>query len=107
MQKAKTFEVTSNLCESTKSMIENELKRIVVSAKRHSLYQLLWVALFFPIGIVGLIISYIIYRKDIPMHECMQAETFYEMARSIRLIHTVRAHATRHKGRVGFFRNRE
>jgi len=63
--KAKTFEVTSILVESTKSMIKNELKRIIVSAKRHSLYQLFWVALFLPIGIIGLIISYFIYRKDI------------------------------------------
>jgi len=38
-----------------------------VSAKRHSLYQLFWVALFFPIAIISLIMSYIIYRKDIPM----------------------------------------
>jgi len=37
-------------------MIKNELKRIIVSAKRH---------LFLPIGIVGLIITYFIYRKDI------------------------------------------
>jgi len=46
-------------------MIKNELKRIIVSAKRHSLYQLFWVTLFLPIGIVGLIITYFIYRKDI------------------------------------------
>jgi len=64
-QKAKKFEVTSILVESTKSMIKNELKRIIVSAKRHSLYQLFWVALFLPIGIIGLIMTYFIYRKDI------------------------------------------
>ena len=46
-------------------MTRNELKRIVVSAKRHSLYQLFWVAILFPIGIIGLIMSYFIYRKDI------------------------------------------
>jgi hypothetical protein len=46
-------------------MNKNELKRIIVSAKRHSLYQLFWVALFLPIGIIGLIITYFIYRKDI------------------------------------------
>jgi len=46
-------------------MIKNELKRIIVSAKRHSVYQLFWVALFLPIGIIGLIITYFIYRKDI------------------------------------------
>jgi hypothetical protein len=61
------FEVTSIFVESIKSMIKNELKRIIVSAKRHSLYQLFWVALFCPIGIVGLIISYFIYRKDMPI----------------------------------------
>ncbi len=46
-------------------MIRDELKSIIVSAKRHSLYQLFWIALFLPIGIIGLIISYFIYRKDI------------------------------------------
>jgi len=59
------FEVTPILVESTKNMIKNELKRIIVSAKRHSLYQLFWVALFVPIGIIGLIMTYFIYRKDI------------------------------------------
>jgi hypothetical protein len=59
------FEVTSILVERIEGMAKTELKRIVVSAKRHSLYQLFWVALFLPIGIVGLIISYFIYRKDI------------------------------------------
>lgn len=48
-------------------MTRDELRRIIVSAKRHSLYQLFWVALFFPIGIIGLIMSYIIYRRDISM----------------------------------------
>jgi len=48
-------------------MTRDELRRIIVSAKRHSLYQLFWVALFFPIGIVVLIMSYIIYRRDISM----------------------------------------
>ena len=64
-RKAKTFEAISVLVESEKSMTRNELKRIIVSAKRHSLYQLFWIALFLPIGIIGLIMSYIIYRKDI------------------------------------------
>jgi len=59
------FEVTPILVESTKNMIKNELKRIIVSAKRHSLYQLFWVALFFPIGIISVIMTYFIYRKDI------------------------------------------
>jgi len=48
-------------------MTRDELRRIIVSAKRHSLYQLFWVALFLPIGIIGLIMSYIIYRRDISM----------------------------------------
>ncbi|MDH5734419.1 MAG: hypothetical protein OEY88_11670 [Candidatus Bathyarchaeota archaeon] len=51
--------------ESENGMTKNELKRITVSAKRHSLYQLFWVALFLPIAIIVLITSYIIYRKDL------------------------------------------
>jgi hypothetical protein len=57
---------------SENSMAKNELKRITVSAKRHSLYQLFWIALFFPIAIIVLIMSYIIYRKDISKKNLLQ-----------------------------------
>jgi len=66
-QKPEIFRAMFISVESQNGMKKNELKRIIVSAKRHSLYQLFWVALFFPIAVIGLIMSYIIYRKDISM----------------------------------------
>jgi hypothetical protein len=66
-QKPEIFEAIFISVESQNGMNKNELRRIIVSAKRHNLYQLFWVALFFPIAITSLIMSYIIYRKDIPM----------------------------------------
>ena len=53
-------------------MHKNELRRITVSAKRHSLYQLFWIALFLPIAIIVLIMSFIIYRKDIPIKNLLE-----------------------------------
>ncbi len=60
------------LIEGENSMHKNELRRITVSAKRHSLYQLFWIALFLPIAIIVLIMSYIIYREDIPIKNLLE-----------------------------------
>ena len=65
-------------------MHKNELRRITVSAKRHSLYQLFWIALFLPIFIIVLIMSFIIYRKDISIKnllKIMKEKNLLEMLR--------------------------
>jgi len=53
-------------------MHKNELRRITVSAKRHSLYQLFWIALLVPIFIIVLIMSYIIYHKHISVKNLLK-----------------------------------
>ena len=83
-------------------MTKNELKRIIVSAKRHSLYQLFWVALFFPIAIIVLIMSYIIYRKDISTKNLLEMlKRFMKWLKSVWLIQT--STRTEKGGRLGLF----